>query len=136
MVCEPRWIADVRLTGDGSKDHQVARTDQLLGAVMYSDPASGPRPLQVAAESGHTVGGQVMHADLVERPAGSGQEGMDVAGDQAHPEESDTRRAPPVAAEPVSRRGCQGSRPGGTDDRAFQAGERVAGVVVVEDQHG
>ena len=61
---------------------------------------------------------------------------MDIAGDQAHPEEPDARRAPPAAAEPVSRQRRRRGRSGGADDRAFQAGERVAGVVVVEDQHG
>ncbi len=52
---------------------------------------AGAGPLQVAAEAGRAVGGQVVHADLVERPAGAGQEGVDVAGDQARSRR--TRRA-------------------------------------------
>ena len=42
----------------------------------------------------------------------------------------------PAAGQPVRRQRCRRGRPGGADDRALQAGERVAGVVVVEDQHG
>ena len=57
--------------------------------VVHGDPAGGAGPLQIAAEAGRAVGGQVVHADLVERPAGAGQERVDVAGDQAHAEEPD-----------------------------------------------
>ena len=72
----------MRLTGDGGEDHQIAGTDQLFGTVVHRDPGDGARLLQVTAEAGRAVGGQVVHADLVERPAGSGQEQVDVAGDQ------------------------------------------------------
>ena len=82
-----------------------------------------------------------MHADLVERPAGPGQERVNVAGDQAGAEEPDPGRPRPAApipagTEPVSRQRRRRGGPGGADDRALQAGERVTGVVVVEDQHG
>ena len=92
----------MRLTGDGGEDHQVAGADQLLSAVVHGDPAGDARLLQVTAEAGRAVGGQVVHADLVERPAGAGQEGVDVAGDQTGPDEPDARRAAPAAAKPVS----------------------------------
>ena len=59
-----------------------------------------PDLLQVAAEAGRAVGGQVVHADLVERPAGAGQEGVDVAGDQARPRR--TRRASGAAGSRLS----------------------------------
>src|SRR5271169_5935030 len=108
MVLEPGQVADVRLAGDCGEDHEVAGADQLLGAVVHGDLAGRARLLQVAAEASRAVGGQVVHADLAERPAGPGQERVDVAGDQAGPEESHPRwprpAAPvPASTEPVSR---------------------------------
>jgi hypothetical protein len=43
------------------------------------------------------LGGQIVHADLVKRPAGPGQERVDVAGDQAGPEEPDPGGPGPAA---------------------------------------
>src|SRR4051812_34945711 len=90
IVVEPRRVVDVGLPGDGGKHYHVAGTDQPLGAFMHGDPApGGARRLEVTEEAGRAVGGQVVHTDLIERPAGPGQEGVDVAGDQARPEEAD-----------------------------------------------
>src|SRR4029077_14369192 len=125
----------------GREDDQVAGPDQLLRVLVHGDPAGRAGALQVAAEAGRAVGGQVVHADLVERPAVAGQEGVDVAGDQAGPEGPPPGRprlaaAVPAGTEPVRRERRRRGGPGGADDRALQAGERVAGVVVVEDQYG
>ena len=61
---------------------------------------------------------------------------MDVAGDQAGAEEAEAGRPGPVAGEPVRGQRGRGGGAGRADDRALQHGERVAGGVVVEDQHG
>ena len=90
----------MRLPRDGGEDHQVAGADQLLGPFIHGDLPGRAGLLQVAAEPGRAAGGQVVHADLVERPAGAGQEGVDVAGDQADPEES--QRPPRPAAGALS----------------------------------
>jgi len=57
---------------------------------------------QVVAEPRSARGGQVVQADLLERETGAGQEGVDVAGDQTHPEEP-TRVGAAGRAEPVRR---------------------------------
>src|SRR6266700_786673 len=41
IVCEPRYVPDVRLTGDGGKDYQITGTDQLLGTIVHGDLACG-----------------------------------------------------------------------------------------------
>ena len=114
MVIEPRRVGDMGLGCDGGDNDEIAGPDQLLGSVVHGDVVAAAGLFQVTAKARRAVGGQIVHSDFVERPTGTVQEGVDVSGDQAHPEET---------------------RPGGADDRAFQAGERVAGVVVVEDQH-
>ena len=73
----------VRPARDGGEDDQVAGPDELLRAVVHGDRAAGARALQVAAEAGRAVGGEVVDPDLVEGPAGAGEERVDVAGDEA-----------------------------------------------------
>ncbi len=121
--------------GDGGEDHQVAVPDHPLRAVVHDHAAADTEPLQMIAEPRGAVGGRVVHADPVERPAGAGQVGVDVTGDEPGADESDPGRAAPGAGERVGGqyRGRGGA--GGTDDRALQHGERVAGRAVVEDQH-
>ena len=102
---------------------------------MHGHPAVGPGLLEVAAEAGRAVGRQVVDADLVERPTRGGQEGVDVAGDQAGADEPDPRRALPAAGQAVGGQRRERGRPGGADDRCLEAGERITGVVVVQDQH-
>ena len=71
----------------------VAKTTRSLerissfGAVVHDHPAGGARLLDVPAEPRRAVEGQVIHADLVERPDRGGQEVVNVAGDQADSDE-------------------------------------------------
>ena len=93
VVVEPGRLGDVWRAGDGGEHHQIAGADQLLGAVVHGDPAGHAGLFQIAAEAGRALGVQVEHPDLVERPPGAGQKGVDVARDQADPEEPDPHRA-------------------------------------------
>src|SRR3981189_61911 len=70
IVVEPRQIIDMGLPGDGGKHYYVAGTDQLLSAFMHGDPPGGARPFQVTAKAGCTIGGKVVHTNLIERPVG------------------------------------------------------------------
>ena len=135
IVVKPGQVADMGLGGDGGEDHQVAGPDQRLGTVVDGDLAGGVGLFQVAGEARCAVGGQVMHPDLIERPTGAGQEGVDVAGDQTRPDEPDAGRAWSAAAQPVSRQCRRGGGSGGADDRCLQAGERIPGVMIIQDQH-
>ena len=72
-----------------------------------------------------TAGGLVVHADVVEVEAGTGEVGVDVAGDQAGAEESHAGRTWPAAAEPVCGQ-CRGRQSGGhrcLADTAFEAAD-------------
>lgn len=135
VVAEPRRIVDVRRAGDRGEDHQVACADEGFGRVVHGHLPGRPGPLQIAAEPGGALGGQVVHARLLELPAGGREMGVDVAGDQPGADEPDPGRPDPARAELPGRqrRRRRGAR--GADDRALQTGERVAGLRVVENQH-
>ena len=126
----------MRLARDGGEHDQVAGPDQLLRLVMHGDPAAGAGLLQVATETGRAAGGQVVHAvSSNDQPVPARNVWMYRAISPVPKNPARTGRSRALA-ERAGRGGGQRGRPGRADDRAFQAGERVAGVVVVEDQHG
>ena len=105
-------------------------------AVSWTpNPSERAGALEVAAEARRALDREVVDADLVERPAGAREERVDIARDEARADEPDPRRTPPAAGEPVSRRRRERRGARRTDDRRLDAGEGVARVVVVEDEH-
>src|SRR5258708_494250 len=101
MVVKPPHVRDVRLTGDGSEDHQVAGADELLGTVVNGDASGSLRSRQVTAETCRVLRRHVIHAGLIKRPATASEECMDITRDQAGPEEPDAGRPGGSPAQPV-----------------------------------
>ena len=76
-----------------------------------------------------------MHPNLIKRPTSTSQKRVNIAGNQTHPNKPDPPRTGPATAQPIRSQSRRRSRPTRTNNRGLQAGKRIPGVMIIEDQH-
>ncbi len=85
-------VGDVRCAGDGGEDDEVGGAQQVVRGVVDGDGGPFATLLQVDAELARVLGAQVVDAHVLELPAGGGQEGVDVAGDESGAHDAEPQR--------------------------------------------